>query len=262
MRDGHLMSDRCLTRLRAVEHPALRLFLFHCAGGSHLLFRGWEEWFPHDWELCTLEAPGRGRLGDRPLARNADEIAAIVLPAMAPMLKTPFALFGHSMGGLLAYDLTLRLAQADLPQPVWLGVSGRRAPAQDRKGAMRLEWDLPAGELQRGVVAMGGTPDSVIADPSMWAILEPILRADLRLADTWQPPSVPPFTPPPLSIFAGSSDAFVPPEHLQRWREHSSRFLGFHYFPGGHFYFQQRLPELAKQIMADVAAALQACRPA
>ena len=248
------MTHRCVTRLRPVAWPAVRLFLFHCAGGSHLMYRGWERAFPADWDLCLVEAPGRGRLADLPLAANADELAAFLLPAIAPWLNGPFALFGHSMGGLVAYDMTLRLAIADLPQPDWIGISARRPPDDPPPRPTILHHAMSDAELRDGLRAMGGTSPAVLADPRLWAVMAPVLRADLRISDTWRRPPTPRFVPPPLSVFGGTADPCVPPDRLEGWRRYSPRFIGAHRFRGDHFYLHACLPELSRRIVADLAA--------
>lgn len=248
------MNSRCITWVRKVGHPAMRLFLFHCAGGSHLMYRGWERAFPADWDLGLIDAPGRARLADHPPADSAAGLARFVLPAITPLLDIPFALFGHSMGGLVAYDLTLRFAIAGLPQPVWVGVSARRAPEETPSESAILHHAMSDSDLRRGLRAMGGTPPAVLSEPKLWAIMAPVLRADLRIGDTWQRPPTPDFAAPPLSVFGGTEDSFAPPDRIEAWRHHSPRFAA-HLFPGGHFYLHEHLPELSRHIVADVEAA-------
>jgi surfactin synthase thioesterase subunit len=238
----------------------LRLFLFHCAGGSHILFRGWQLLFPREWELCTVEAPGRGRLADYPLATSMDELAAFLLPAMSPLLDVPFAMFGHSMGGMVAYDLTRRLAAAGQPQPVWVGVSARRAPDRTPDDPNMLRHTLSNEDLRRGLLKMGGTPPAVLEHPELWAMIAPILRADLCLSETWQPPPGPPFPAPRLSAFGGTEDRAATLEQLAAWRRYTACFVGLRQFPGGHFYFQNCLPELACRVVADVMQDFQSGR--
>lgn len=251
------MAAGCVVRPRIVEKPAMRLFLFHCAGGSHILFRGWEQLFPPDWELYTVEAPGRGRLADIPLATDLDSLAGFVLPALIPWLNGPFAMFGHSMGGMVAYDLTRRLAAAGSLQPVWVGVSARRAPDQPALAEPGvLHHNLPDAELRAGLLKMGGTPPAVLEHPDMWALIAPIVRADLKISETWRQPPGPPFVVPRMSTFGGTDDRAASLGHLAGWRRFSVQFTGPHQYSGGHFYFQHCLPQLTRQIVADVTASM------
>lgn len=249
-----MIANRCVVPLRARPRPAMRLFLFHCAGGSHLLFSNWEKLFPDDWEICTVEAPGRGRLADQPLVTDAGSLARFILPSLTRLLDRPFAFFGHSMGGLVAYDMTLRFAVSGLPQPQWIGISSRLVPEGARRIGATHPHSLPDAELQRFVSELGGTSSTVVTDPKLWAIMAPILRADLRIGDTWERPAVPPFSAPPLSAFGGTDDLFAPVDRLMAWRHSTSRFLGLHRFQGGHFYLRNCVPALTQRIVADVRA--------
>ncbi|NKY14741.1 thioesterase II family protein [Streptomyces somaliensis] len=243
---------------RPVPGAALRLFLFHHAGGSHLLYRDWVAHFPADWEIHLPDAPGRGRLADLPACADAERLVDFFLDGIVPVTDRPFAFFGHSMGGLVAYELTNRLAAEGLPLPVWLGLSARGAPRQP--GPADTRHRLPDADLRRHLVRMGGTPPEVLDDPDVWQLFEPMIRNDLRLVETWSPrPRTPPLTVP-LSVFGGTDDVVVPPERLAAWERHAERFLGLHLLDGDHFYLRGRSAEMARLITGRVRSATAAAR--
>jgi surfactin synthase thioesterase subunit len=225
--------------------PALRLFVMHHAGGSHLLYRTW-----------LLDAPGHGLLLDQPQIPDAGALADHLLRGIEPHLTGPYALFGHSMGALVTYEMTRRIVDRGLPLPVWLGLSARTAPQPDRPVAAYRE---PSDEeLRTRLRLLGGTPDGIFADPELWALFDPIIRADLRLVDTWRP--VPGAAPLPvaLSAYAGREDHSAPPPRMTGWAEHTERFLGLRVFDGGHFHFQDDPGPLLRQIERDATTALDA----
>ncbi|MGV4982347.1 thioesterase II family protein [Streptomyces sp. NRAIS4] len=241
---------------RPVPGAALRLFLFHHAGGSHLVYRDWATRFPADWEVRMLDAPGRGRLTDLPARTSAEQLVDFFHDEIVLAMDRPFAFFGHSMGGLVAYELTNRLAAEGLPQPVWLGLSARGAPAPQGEPLNRHL--LPDAELRRAVGAMGGTPPEVLGDDELWQTFEPVIRGDLRLVETWRPrPGTAPLRVP-LSVFGGTQDIVVSRERLAAWSAHAERFQGLHLYSGDHFYFRSRPEELTRQITADIRAAMPA----
>jgi surfactin synthase thioesterase subunit len=250
------MSGKSITAMREVSRPALRLFLFHPAGGSHLLYRDWPRHFPHDWELCTIDAPGRGRLPGKTPYRDADSLVTYLLPELTPLLDRPFALFGHSMGGIVAYHLSYRLTKAGLPRPAWLGVSARRGPTNSPPPPESMVYPLPDEQLKQFVRDLGGTPDAVLAESSLWAMIAPILRADLCASETWYSGMIEPFTPPPISVFGGTEDPVVSDDQLNAWSNAGSAIIGQHRFPGSHFFINDCLPELSRKIVADVTTAL------
>ncbi|MFB6819375.1 thioesterase II family protein [Streptomyces sp. NPDC056347] len=240
--------------------PALRLFVFHHAGGSHLLYRAWPSRLPGSWDVRLMDAPGHGRLLDLPYITDARRLADFFVRRIEPELTCPYAFFGHSMGGLVAYEITRLLAARGRPLPVWLGVSGRAAPRPTDLPSPRHA--LPDSELQTHLELLGGTPDEVFDNPTLWARFAPVIRADLQLAETWRPdPDAGPL-PVALSAYAGREDHFVPPRDMAGWQEHTDRFLGLTVLDGGHFYFQDDPGPLLAHVERDAAAALAGAGPA
>lgn len=234
--------------------PALRLFVLHHAGGSHVLYRHWPAGLPDAWEVRLLDAPGHGFLLDLPQISDAGRLADFLLNGIEPESTVPYALFGHSMGALVAYEITRRALDRGLPPPVWVGVSARSAPQPTGPGPRYHE--LPDAELRTRLKRLGGTPDEVFDDPGLWALFAPVIRADLRLVENWCPaPDAGPL-PVALSAYAGGQDHSASPQLMAGWREHSERFLGLRVLDGGHFYFQDDPGPLLRHIARDAAAAL------
>ncbi|MFD8410904.1 thioesterase II family protein [Streptomyces sp. NPDC059650] len=190
-------------RPRPLRDPAARLFLFHHAGGSHLLYRGWAELFPQDWELCLLEAPGRDRLQSLPLIDDCDRLVDYFHTAIAPLLDRPFGFFGHSMGALIAYQLTRRLHHGGDPLPDWLGVSAYGAP-RGEAGADDRPHLMSDDELRGWLRSVGGSEPQLLDNDDVWHQFAPVFRS------SWTPGPLPatlsrcPF-PSPHSGAAGAS---------------------------------------------------------
>lgn len=248
-----MIASGCVVSRHPVPDPTVRIFLLHHAGGSHLLFRPWQERFPADWEVCTVEAPGRGRLAGRPLCRSASAIVDVLLDEMPLWMDRPYAFFGHSMGALVAYELALALHERRLPLPAWIGLSARGAPRPDGGVTDRVpRHRMSTPELREALIAMGGTPRAVLEDPDLWSIVEGALRADLEVVETWRPRLDAPVLPVPISAFCGDSDVVLPPSAMDGWAARTTRFLGSHVLPGGHFYFQPDPAPVIERITADL----------
>ncbi|MGW5877974.1 thioesterase II family protein [Nocardiopsis terrae] len=247
------MHEGALTRLRSVPHSRFRLFVLHHAGGSHLGYRGWVRHFPPDWEICLLDAPGRARSSGAEPVREARALAERMHEVIRPELDRPFGLFGHSMGALVAYELTRRLTGDGTP-PVWLGASAwSPKPGPERAEPRHLASD---DRLREAIVRMGGTPRSALEDPDLWSYVEPLMRADLELVDTWSPdPEAAPLEVP-LSVFGGADDRGMTPERLAGWADHVEGDFAHHTLPGDHFYFTGRTAEVVARITKDVEALL------
>ncbi|MFI6644626.1 thioesterase II family protein [Streptomyces sp. NPDC050504] len=240
--------------MRMSEEPEMRLFVFHHSGGSHLTYQDWPSCFPAGWDVRIPDAPGRGPRDARPAVPEAGALFDHLLDELDDLLTGRFAFFGHSMGGLVAYELTRRLLESGRTPPVWLGVSAR--------GALRPEGDSPRrhllsdADLRAELLAMGGSSSSVLEHAELWDLFAPVIRADLRISETWRTPPLTAPLPVPLSVFGGTGDHVAPPHSMTGWAAASEHFLGQRLFDGGHFYFQDRLPEVADRIRDDVHRAL------
>ncbi|MFF4531651.1 alpha/beta fold hydrolase [Streptomyces sp. NPDC001407] len=241
-----------LIRPRPLSDPAARLFLLHHAGGSHLLFRGWTEHLPEDWELCLLEAPGRGHLQALPLIDDCDRLVDYFHTAIALLLDRPFGFFGHSMGALIAYQLTRRLLRQGEPLPTWLGVSAYGAPRGDADSRPHLMAD---DELRAWLRSGGGSPPQLLDNDDVWHKFAPIFRSDFKLLDTWAPPRNPEPLPVPLSVFAGRRDKLIGEDRLHAWRAFTTHFCGLERYEGGHFYLMNHQQPLAAAITAAMRSA-------
>ncbi|MGW8727443.1 thioesterase II family protein [Streptomyces sp. NPDC055808] len=235
---------------RPVADPAMRIFLLHHAAGSHRVFADWVQHFPVDWEVCLLEAPGRRRLSGLPALQDARALAAYFAEAITPSLDRPYALFGHSMGAAVAYELTYKLAELGARMPSWLGVSACRAPllaAESWRG--RPVHSLPDVELRTVLAEMGGMPERALSDDDVWRRIAPRVRDDFRLAEGWRPRVA--RVPVGLSLFGGADDPVVSPRQLVAWSEATTRPAGRHLYRGGHFYFLGRAGEIVPRLVSE-----------
>src|SRR6185295_17874531 len=117
----------CFVRPRPLADPSLRVIAFHHAGGSAAMYHAMSAEMPADWELLLLDLPGRGkRYAEEPIS-STPALVARVVEDVRPWLDVPFALFGHSLGAILAAEVGRACEQLGAP-PIWVGVSGRVAP--------------------------------------------------------------------------------------------------------------------------------------
>ncbi|MFF3919638.1 thioesterase II family protein [Streptomyces sp. NPDC001852] len=238
--------------------PAVRLFLFPHAGGSGLMYQNWPARFPADWRVAARDAPGHGTLMGQPPLRDGDALVAHHLDRLIPELNAcgaPFALFGHSMGALVAHELARRLTARGRP-PVWLGLSACGAPRPYGPPVRVSARELSDEELRRRVAQLGGTPPKVLDHPGLWRHFAPVIRADLQLVESWRPAPAAEPLPVPVSLFGGAEDAVVGLAALERWSGHCARRPATHVFAGGHFYFQDDLDAVARAVTHDVTQAL------
>ncbi|WP_333767767.1 thioesterase II family protein [Streptomyces sp. IBSBF 2435] len=231
------------------QGAAVRLFCLPYAGGSAAAYRGWPALAPGGLQVCPLELPGRGgRIGEPPLSRMRP-LADALAGALAPHLDRPYAVFGHSMGGLLAFELARTLRRRELPPPAHLFVSGAAAPGTPRNrppihGA-------PDADVLDELRILGGTPREMLDDEELMALMLPTLRADFSLLETYEYRPEPPLGVP-LTVFGGTDDPLVPVRVLDGWRGQSAAGARLRVLPGGHFFVHPA----AGEVMAVIAGTL------
>ncbi|MGK5637199.1 thioesterase II family protein [Streptomyces sp. URMC 126] len=212
----------------------LGLLCFPPAGAGPEAFRHLSGPLP-DIAVWAVHLPGRGsRLGEEPrrsLDGTADEIAGRL--ASWPGSAHPYALLGHSMGAALAYAVAVRLARLPIRQPCALVACARDAPGHParRRPVAHLPAPLFAEHLRR----MGGTPAEVLDDPAVFAVFEPMLRADFAAVEHWRPRPAPPLRYP-IAVIGSRDDPETRPGGLAAWHALTAAACTLDWVPGGHFF--------------------------
>ena len=219
----------------ADPRASLNLFCLPYAGGGAQIFRNWQAAFPASTgvQVWPVQYPGRGtRLRERPHTdwrALVEELAEAVLP----LTDKPFALFGHSMGATLAFELARLLRERRGVEPRRLFVSGRRAPQVPDPDAPTHE--LPDDEFIAELRRLNGTPAELLDDPELMQLMLPVVRADFTLTQTYEHTPRPPLGCP-FSVFGGLRDRDVPREYLEGWCEHTTGPCSLRMFDGDHFF--------------------------
>ena len=225
--------------LHKASNPRLRLICLHYAGGNAGVFRHWGASIPQDIDLLAVNLPGRTSRFKEPLIEHMDLLVDRLLEAISRerVLVQPqrFALFGHSMGGLIAFELARKLGQRMKLHPDHLIVSGSRAPSLPRKE--RLRHALPKAEFIAELRRYGGTPEAVFEHDELLETVVPMLRADFAIVETYHPGSDAKVSCP-LMVFGGESDPYVESTLLDAWQEHTTAPIDVRLFAGGHFFLQ------------------------
>lgn len=242
-------------RPRRPADPLLRLVVLHHAGGSHLAYRRWAQLLPQRWEACLVDAPGRGYCAVDPPLRAMDDLVVHVVGEIGPLLDRPCAVFGHSMGAVVGFAVTVELAARGLPLPLWLGVSAHPGPRTPDVGDRRDLHRLRPEALRTALHVIGGLPPALLGDDALWAQIEPRLRADLEVAERWRPTCVE-VLPVPVTAYCGAADPVAGAAAMRRWAVHTTRFQGVREFPGRHFYLNDDPAAVVAAIVSDVGAEL------
>jgi medium-chain acyl-[acyl-carrier-protein] hydrolase len=243
--------DRWVPFRNESARVCFRLFAFPHAAGNSALYRPLRHYMPPEFDFCPVELPGRAaRLDELPIISMSAlmEELRYVLP---PLMSVPFAFFGHSVGAYAAYEAARQLRSLDGRTAVQLFVSGRRSPGLGDPRPARLRSDR---QLLAILDMYGGTPAAITQRPELMAVLLPILRADLALADSYAVNAGDAITCP-ITAFGGVDDTACS-SSLWSWREFTRGQFRACIFPGGHFYFSTTPDALVKEIVQDLRAAM------
>ena len=204
--------------------------------------------------MCAVQLPGRTMRLSEPAVASVPLLADAIVAAITPYLDIPFALFGHSLGAVLATEVAHGLATRDLPQPRHLIVSGRRPPRLPDPQSPLSGLSDPdfVDEINR---RYGGIPPEILANADILTLLLPSLRADTVALETHDPPARRRLGCP-ISAFGGADDALTPFAHLDAWRDETASTFDVRVFPGGHFYLEPERAAVLAQLSAILAPLL------
>lgn len=223
----------------------LRLFCFPHAGGNANNYIHWQNSLSPGIQLCVLQLPGRGsRIQDAALDSMDDLVAAIV-EGISPYLDKPFAFFGHSMGAIVAYEVSQRLRALNKAMPRQLLVSSCRGPGIPRPYADIHA--LPFDELLASLGELNGTPTEALANRELMTMMEPSIRADFKIIETRVYTEQAPLNLP-ITALGGKQDPSVSAQDLQAWRQHTDSGFWLKLFDGDHFYHVSSEQALLRQI--------------
>ncbi|CCK30429.1 hypothetical protein BN159_6050 [Streptomyces davaonensis JCM 4913] len=215
----------------AVGRPRLRLLCLPQAGGSAATFGAWRPHLPDGAEVAAVELPGRGARMGEPMPSAWGPLIEAVLDGIRAELAVPYALFGHSFGGTLAYELTLRIEREGLRPPSALVCSAARAPH------LPLGREAVAGatdeELADWLRSGDGLPSELLAFPDFLREVLRAVRADLALAESHRIPQPVPVSCPLLTL-AGEQDEVATVAQVEPWAAYASGAYRMQVLPGGH----------------------------
>lgn len=235
------VSKPWIIRFQSLPDARVRLFCLPHAGVGASAYRTWHTGLGPEVEVCAVQPPGRESRFREPPYRRLVDLADAVADAIAPETDRPYALFGHSMGAWVAFEVARRL-DGRRAGPACLIVSGRRSPQSEAEAPPihQLPDDAFIEELMQ---RFGGIPDAILRDRSVLDLFLPTLRADMEAVETYEyvPGSV---LSCPVWAVAGARDPWVSRATLEAWRVETTGRFEVRTFPGGHFYLVEAQGEL------------------
>lgn len=242
-------KSKWVTPLSKSTFPAMRLFCFPYSGGSAQIYKPWADRLPASLQVCGIQYPGRGSRFAEPPLTSIDTLLRELLPELKPFLDIPFAIFGHSLGAAIGFEVT-RVLQREGRLPRALFVSGRNAPHLPRN--TELLHNLPEPEFRKKLHELGGTSPEVLEHPELMDLVAPLVRADFTMSETYRFAEGP-LLGCPLLAFGGERDPLVPVTGIQEWERHAGAGFSHTILPGAHFFLDDSRDALLSQISATLA---------
>ncbi|MEW2119119.1 alpha/beta fold hydrolase [Streptomyces sp. NPDC005474] len=249
----HEQEDLWIRRYHAAQDSAVRLLCLPHAGGSASFYFPVSQALAPRIEVLAVQYPGRQDRHREPCVDNIPELADRLLPLVTGRwTDRPLALFGHSMGAALAFELAGLLEQRAGVVPAMLFASGRRAPSRWLTDDI---YERSDEELLARVRELAGTDSRILGDDEVVRMVLPAIRSDYRAASLYRPDRVHRVSCP-VTALSGDDDPQAPLDDVKAWQDHTSGDFAMQVYPGGHFYLTEQAPEVIRHISEALSAVL------
>ena len=224
----------------------INLICLPYAGGTAAVYHRWKPFLDNRIRLCPIELAGRGRRLKEPFYNSFEEAVDDIYGMIGELTEFPYALFGHSMGGALAYELAFKIKYNNQRQPMHIFISGRRPPHVNRDE--KLLHLLPFEEFKEEILKLGGTPRELFENKELWDIFLPVLRADYKIIEGYEYKPYNFKLECGLTVLAGELDDESGLRHMTEWQRYSESDYSLHIFDGGHFFIHDYMDEVIRVI--------------
>ncbi|HKN53475.1 MAG TPA: alpha/beta fold hydrolase [Amycolatopsis sp.] len=229
------------------RYQSVRLFCLPYAGGTARIFAGWAADLPSWIDVVPLELPGHGFRFDEPVCDDLTQLVADLRDQVLARLDRRYAVFGHSLGALLGYELIQVLQGKDEPA-VHFFPSGAGAPHIPTRNPAA---GYSAEELRAHIAELGGTPRELVENDELMELMYPVLRADFLLADTYRAPARAALDCP-ATAFCGTRDTEASAADVLAWRLHVRGPFSVRLLEGDHFFVQSARRDLLTLIASTL----------
>jgi len=243
--DREINRDKWFFCKNPRPQASIRLFCFPFGGGGASVFHDWADAMGDDIEIRALQLPGREARFREPRETNFNTLIKDIVTALNAYQDKPFALFGYSLGSLLAFEVCRELRRQNMKTPRHLFIAALSAPQlppphppisslADQEFIQKVEYYFqPGGEAWNNL--------------ELREFLLPVLRDDIALYETYVYREQAPLKCP-IDVFAGDRDRSVPLESTRYWSEQTSSEIKHHVFQGGHFFVDDSVNEIQRLV--------------
>ncbi|MFF7976498.1 alpha/beta fold hydrolase [Streptomyces sp. NPDC007905] len=239
-----------IRRFHPSPQATARLVCLPYAGGAAPYYFPLSKALSPTTEVLAVQYPGRQDRFNEACIEDIATLADRITDELIPWTDRPLALFGHSMGAAVGFEIALRLEQRGV-KPLGLFASARRAPSVAGDQRHHLASDE---ELVEELVRLNAANAELLADESLLPLVLPTIRSDYRASELHQSPSSARLHCPIIAL-TGEDDPVVDADGVKDWIRHTSGDFRMRVFPGGHFYLDDHAEAVRQEITEHIASA-------
>ena len=240
------MENRWIENRIEQREPEIRLFCLPHSGGGASFYARFQEYLGEKIEVCPIQYPGHDTRAREPLIHTAEELAEAMLEGIIPLTEDlPYAVFGHSLGAIMAYETVKQIQEyeLDLPKQLFLSAAGVKfiqppVPVSRQDDATLADTMLHFG---------GFDAEEVLHTEVFGEFYAKVIRNDFGIIENYE--IDPAFKlDVPIRVYSAEQDDNILIEDIRRWEEHTTQGISFRQYPGNHFYIKNKEREVCQDI--------------
>jgi len=237
------MNIKLVKNYNQIRPDRATLFCFPFAGGGASAYNSWVQKMKDKVTVCPIQLPGREeRIMEKPYNNMTDMLDELE-ETIWKCIRGPYAFWGHSMGGKIAYELERRMEKRGKTAQCFL-VSGSRIPSIPEPNPI---YHLPDDEFKKALGRFEGTPKEILENQELLDFFLPMLRADFTMDETYHDKKLT-VLQSPIEAFGGRKDREADEEAMKEWRKYTKRAFHCHMFEGGHFYIREQEEDVLSEV--------------
>lgn len=226
----------------------MKVFCLPYAGGSESVYYKWKRYMHPLIQLEAIELKGRGKRFNEEFYQTLEEAVEDIFKSIKDkILYDDYAIYGHSMGSLLAYELYYKISSENMRNPKHIFFSGHKAPSIIRKE--KKIYMLPDEEFIKEVINLGGTQEELVKNEELMKLVTPILRNDFKILENYIYKEKKDKIQCDISILNGRQDD-ITIEQILRWKDHGAKDVKVYNFEGDHFFINNNIENITNIINA------------
>ncbi|MCM3132975.1 alpha/beta fold hydrolase [Paenibacillus polysaccharolyticus] len=232
----------------------MKLFCLPYAGGSATYYLKWKRQLDRDMVLIPLELSGRGARFEEPLYQNFQDAVEDLYNHLLRELDSdePYAIFGHSMGALLAFELYRKLQFHENFLPRHMFFSGKEAPHINLFMTRREDiHTLPDDRFLEKIKEYNGVTEEFLNNRELIDMFLPVIRSDFRMVETYRFNTNCNRMHCPITVLRGSHD-YMTEEEVQAWETYTTGTCAVVTLDGGHFFIDEHLSQVIHIIHSSI----------